>query len=91
MSRAIAAEPLALPARTRAAAEPVGDSLPLRLACFMALAAYGAAHWAGLVVDAPVRADLPAARCRGRRRRGARAAAAHRAARIARCSRSRRS
>ena len=54
MSRAIAAEPLALPDRTRVAAEPVGESLPLRLACFMALAAYGAAHWAGMVVDAPV-------------------------------------
>ncbi len=32
---------------------PVRDTLPLRLACFTALAAFGAGHWAGLVDDAP--------------------------------------
>ncbi|MBN1528450.1 MAG: transglutaminase domain-containing protein [Thermoleophilaceae bacterium] len=48
------AEPLARPAAFAVEGEPVGDSLAVRLACFVALAAYGAAHWAGLVADAPV-------------------------------------
>ena len=38
------------PARA-AAPRPRRDSLPLRLAAFTALAAFGAAHWAGLVGD----------------------------------------
>ena len=40
-----------LPATAEAAAR---DTLPLRLACFTALAAFGAGHWTGLVADAPV-------------------------------------
>jgi protein-glutamine gamma-glutamyltransferase len=35
------------------AASPVRDPFPIRLAAFAALAAFGAAHWALLVVDAP--------------------------------------
>ena len=62
--RAIGAEPLALPARRgrRRPRAPSGDSLPLRLATFTALAAFGAAHWAGLVVDAPGGPHAPGAR-----------------------------
>ena len=41
-----------LPAARSAA--PARDTLPLRLAAFTALAAFGAGHWAGLVADAPV-------------------------------------
>jgi protein-glutamine gamma-glutamyltransferase len=35
------------------AAEPVRDPFPIRLAAFGGLAAFGAAHWAMLVTDAP--------------------------------------
>jgi transglutaminase-like putative cysteine protease len=35
------------------AASPVRDPFPIRLVAFAALAAFGAAHWALLVVDAP--------------------------------------
>ena len=58
MSGAIA-QPLPHGGPTRAAdrtrsAGPARDTLALRLACFTALAAFGAGHWAGLVADAPV-------------------------------------
>ena len=43
----------ARPESTRAASAP-RDTLALRLACFTALAAFGAGHWAGLVANAPV-------------------------------------
>jgi transglutaminase-like putative cysteine protease len=57
------APPSPAAARTGAAAGPgaaprpaaaARDSLPVRLAAFTALAAYGAGHWASLVVDPPV-------------------------------------
>jgi transglutaminase-like putative cysteine protease len=41
--------PLAAPRAATA-----GESLPLRLACFAALALFGALHWARFVTDAPV-------------------------------------
>ena len=40
-------------APVRAAAPPVRDSLPLKLATFVALAGFAASHWAALVRDAP--------------------------------------
>jgi protein-glutamine gamma-glutamyltransferase len=39
--------------RAAEAASPVRDPFPIRLAAFGGLAAFGAAHWAMLVVDAP--------------------------------------
>jgi Transglutaminase-like superfamily len=49
---ATAGAPPGTAAAARAAAAP-GDSLPVRLTAFAALAAFGAAHWALLVQDAP--------------------------------------
>jgi protein-glutamine gamma-glutamyltransferase len=44
---------LAMARHAGEAAEPVRDPFPIRLAAFGGLAAFGAAHWAMLVTDAP--------------------------------------